>query len=457
LTSSLALLFLILAVADVTAQSVDAATLSAAFANAAETCKKSVVSINVGVDKVTRKRLKHFEEHVERSGEVVDRDRLPKGSVGSGVVVDDQGYILTNHHVIDDIDEDSILVTLYDGRRYYAHVVGSDPSSDLAVVRIYANNLVAARFATPSSVRLGELVLAIGSPLGLTFSVTSGVISAVNRDDLTDEGYSVTRFIQTDAAINPGNSGGGLFRLKGDLVGINTAIFSRSGYNIGYGLALSTDLVLAVYDDLRNDGRVSRPSIGVGARSESFDSSLVYDRSKVEETVIVDRMKPGGAAERAGIKMGDIIRTLNGMIVRTKNNIIQYMAMFRPGQRITVGVGRNGDTVSVEVELDSMEVPFKQRDRLSKLRPHLGATVVAMSDIPTLSRVERHGPCYHAGLQEGDRLVSIDGKLVRNSEDVSQITATLQPGATTRVVCERRGSQTSYDVVVGAVVVERNK
>jgi S1-C subfamily serine protease len=458
LTFSHTLLLLILAVVvDVSAQSVDAVALSNAFTNAAEACKKSIVSINIGVNKVTRKRFKHFEEHAKRIGEELDLDRLPIASVGSGVVIDNQGYILTNHHVVDNIDEDSILVTLHDGRRYYAHVVGSDPSSDLALIRIYANNLFAARFAKPSSVRLGELVLAIGSPLGLTFSVTSGVISAVNRDDLADDGYSVTRFIQTDAAINPGNSGGGLFRLQGDLVGINTAILSRSGYNVGYGLALSTDLVIAVYEDLRDDGRISRPSIGVAARSESFDSSLVYDRAKVEETVIVDRMKPGGAAERAGIKMGDIIRTLNGMIVRTKNNIIQYMAMFRPGQRITVGVGRNGDTVSVEVELDSMEVPFKQRDRLSKLRPHLGATVVATSDIPTLSRVERHGPCYHAGLQEGDRLVSIDGKLVRNSEDVSQITATLQPGATTRVVCERRGSQTSYDVVVGAVVVERNR
>ncbi len=457
LTSSLALLLLILAVADMSAQSVDAVALSTAFTNAAETCKKSVVSINVGVSKVTRKRLKHLEEHAKRLGEELDLDRLPKGSVGSGVVIDNQGYILTNHHVIDNIDEDSILVTLHDGRRYYAHVVGSDPSSDLALIRIYANNLVAARFAMPSSVRLGELVLAIGSPLGLTFTVTSGVISAVNRDDLADDGYSVTRFIQTDAAINPGNSGGGLFRLQGDLVGINTAILSRSGYNVGYGLALSTDLVIAVYEDLRDDGRISRPSIGVAARSESFDSSLVYDRSKVEETVIVDRMKPGGAAERAGIKTGDIVRTLNGMIVRTKDNIIQYMAMFRPGQRISVGVGRSGDTMSVDVVLDSMDIPFEQRDRLAKLRPHLGATVVVTSGVPMLSRVQRHGPSYHAGLDDGDKLLSINGQPIQNSDDAARIVAALQPGGIARIVCERRGTRTEHNVVIGAVVAASNK
>jgi S1-C subfamily serine protease len=226
---------------------------------------------------------------------------------------------------------------------------------------------------------------------------------------------------------------------------------------VGYGLALSTDLVIAIYEDLRDDGRISRPSIGVAARSESFDSSLVYDRSRVEETVIVDRMKPGGAAERAGIKTGDIIRTLNGMIVRTKDNITQYMALFRPGQRITVGVGRNSDTMSVDVVLDSMDVPFKQRDRLSKVRPHLGATVVVTSGAPTFSRVQRHGPCYHAGLDDGDKLLSINGEPIRNSDDATRILSVLQPGGIARMVCERRGSRSEHNVVIGAVVVESNK
>lgn len=442
---------LVLVVDDATAQTVDASMLSTAYTNAAESCKRSVVSINVGASKATRKRLKHFGEFAKRLGEDLDLDQLPSGSVGSGVIVSEDGYILTNHHVIDDIDEDSIVVTLHDGRRYYASVIGSDPSSDLAVLRIYARNLDAARIAQPTSVRLGELVIAIGSPLGLKFTVTSGVISAVNRDDLLDDEYSVKRYIQTDAAINPGNSGGGLFRLQGDLVGINTAMMSRSGYNIGYGLAMTTDLVSAVYADLRDDGRVSRPSLGVSARSESFDSSLFVDRSKVDETVIVDRVKPGGAAERAGLRVGDIIRSFNGMQVRSKDNIMQYMALYKPGQRIAVGLGRNGDTLQVDVDLDSMEVPFTQRDRASKRRPYIGVGLRVENGVGLLADVRRHGPFYHAGFQDADVLISVGGNAVQTDTDLTRILGELQPGAVLPVVCERRGVRIARDVVVGAM------
>ena len=435
----------------ISAQGVDPATLSSAFSNAAETCKRSVVSINVGVNKAMRKRIQHFAEHVNRQGGDYDLDKLPSGSIGSGVIVSADGYILTNHHVIDDVDEDSILVTLHDGRRYFADVIGSDPSSDIALLRIYARNLEPAKLASAASVRLGELVIAIGSPLGLKFTVTSGVISALNRDDIIDEGYSVKRYVQTDAAINPGNSGGGLFRLQGDLVGVNTAILSRTGYNVGYGLALSIDLVRAVYEDLRDDGIVSRPSIGVSARSESFDSSLVYDRSKVDETVIVDRVKPGGAADRAGVKPGDIIRTFNGTIVRTKDNIIQHMAMFRPGERISVGLGRTGDTMVVDVQLDTMEVPFKQRDRAATRKASFGAEVAFNGAVGSVSNVKRHGPSYHAGIQDGDVVVSINGQPIQSKADLTALAVALKPGAAISVVVDRRGTRRTCDVIVGAM------
>ena len=431
------------------------ASLNAAFTNAAERCKRSVVSINVGINNVTRKRLKHFEEYVNRIGGNLDLDELPSGSVGSGVIVSSDGYLLTNHHVVDNIDEDSILVTVHDGRRYFGDVIGSDPSSDLALLRIYADNLEPARIAASTSVQLGELVIAIGSPLGLKFTVTSGVVSAINRDDWVDQEYSVKRYVQTDAAINPGNSGGGLFRLSGDLVGINTAILSRTGYNVGYGLALSTDLVSAVYDDLRQDGRITRPSLGVSARSESFDSSLVFDRSKVEETVIVERLKPNGAAERAGIKTGDIIRSLNGMQVRTKDNIMQYMALFRQGQRIKVGLGRGGDSTSVEVDLDSMDVPFKQRDRQSTRRPFIGAGMNVDGTTCSLYSLKRHGPMYHAGLQDGDVVLTMNGTPMTSTDAVAKVIAELQPGSRISVEYERRGVRTSANVVVGTTHTKR--
>lgn len=431
-------------------QSIDAVAVSSAYAAAADRCKKSVVSINVGLSKVTRKRLKHFEEHVNRSGGSIDHDALPEGSVGSGVIISTDGYILTNEHVIDDVDEDSILVTLHNGMRYFADVIGSDPSSDLALLRIYARNLQAATIAKPESVRLGELVIAIGSPLGLKFTVTSGVVSALVRDDIDVEGYSVTKYIQTDAAINPGNSGGGLFRIQGDLVGINTAILSKTGFNIGYGLALSTDLVEAVYADLREDGKVARPSLGVSARSESLDSALAIDRHSVDETVIIDKIKPGGAADKAGLKVGDIIRSFSGMSVRTRDNIIQHLALFRPGQTISVSLGRNGDTLSIPVTLDTLELPFKQRDRSAARHPYLGMSLRADGAAVLLENIKRYGPADNAGLQDGDILVSINGAEIKSSSELTRAVASTTPGDLLNIVFRRRDKIGTSSLIVGA-------
>lgn len=444
------LVALLLVVEQGASQTMDASALSSAYAAAADKCKKSVVSINVGLSKVTRKRLKHFEEYVNRSGGSISPGELPEGSVGSGVIISTDGYILTNDHVIDDVNEDSILVTLHDGRRYFADVIGSDPSSDLALLRIYAQNLQAATIAKPESVRLGELVIAIGSPLGLKFTVTSGVVSALVRDDIDDEGYSVKKYIQTDAAINPGNSGGGLFRIQGDLVGINTAILSKTGFNIGYGLALSTDLVEAVYADLREDGKISRPSLGVSARSESLDSALSIDRHSVDETVIIDKVKPGGAAEMAGLKVGDIIRSFNGLPVRTRDNVIQHMAMFRPGQTITVSLGRNGDTISLPVKLDTLELPFKQRERDTARRPYIGMSLRTDGATLLLEKVKRYGPTDNAGLQDGDVVVSINGAELKSAADLTRVVASTKPGDLLTFVCIRRDKKVTSTLVVGA-------
>jgi S1-C subfamily serine protease len=440
---------------DSTAQSVDAASLSSAFADASDKCKRSVVSINVGLSRATQKRLRHFGEHLNRMGADIDPDMLPEGSIGSGVIVSDRGHILTNHHVIDDVNEDSILITLHDGRRYFADILGSDPSSDLALLRIYANELEPAIFARAESVRLGELVLAIGSPLGLKFTITSGVISALNRDDWSDNDYSVKRYLQTDAAINPGNSGGGLFRIQGDLVGINTALLSKTGRNIGYGLALTTDLVRAVYDDLADDGLIARPSLGVTARSQSFDSALAFDRARIEETVIIDKVKPGGSADRAGVKSGDIVRSINGTFIKRKDNIVQQMALYRPGQTITFGIGRNGDTLRLQVTLDSMELPFQQRNWSTTRRPYLGASIVTDNASCRLGSVRRFGPCDHAGLQDGDKVVSANGTAVQTSADLDRILSAMKPGDTLQMACERGTSRIAVGVVVGAMHTRR--
>lgn len=266
-------------------------------------------------------------------------------SLGSGVVVDAQkGYIVTNHHVIDQAD--AITITLKDGRSFEATVVGSDPDTDVALIRIAAANLVALPLADSDRLRVGDYVVAIGNPFGLGQTVTSGIISALGRTGLGLEGYE--DFIQTDAAINVGNSGGALVNLNGELVGLNTAIFAPGGGNVGIGFAIPVNLVSRLLDQIIAYGEVRRGQLGV--RVLTADDELL-SRQDLQGGAMIEQVLPDSAAARAGLRVGDIVTGVNGRVVRDAEDLRNLIGLREIGELVSLQVLRNGETINVQVAI----------------------------------------------------------------------------------------------------------
>lgn len=271
---------------------------------------------------------------------------------GSGVIITGDGYIVTNNHVVENAKE--IKVTTNDQKEYKATLIGNDPLTDIAVIKIEARNLPVAHFATMDNVRVGDMVLAVGNPLGLTHTITGGIISAIGRGSLSlgrgKGGYSVENFIQTDAAINPGNSGGGLFNLEGSLVGINSAIATKTGGYMGYGFAIPVDLTKAVILDLMEDGKVDRGYIGVTI--DIVDEVLAKSVGLDEVTgVLVQGVLPESSAKEAGIEMGDIILEVDGKKVSAPNELQGQVAKKKAGDYLNVTLWRDGRKMNKKVKL----------------------------------------------------------------------------------------------------------
>lgn len=298
-----------------------AAQLSRAFATVARIVLPAVVNINTTTIVRTRPLLDPFEFFFGEPEDFFRPREYRTQSLGSGVIVSPEGYIVTNHHVIAGASE--ITVTLADRREYRAQVVGSDPDTDLAVLRIQASNLPVARWGNSDALEVGEWVLAIGSPYGLSQTVTSGIVSAKGRSDLGISLYE--NFIQTDAAINPGNSGGALVNLRGEVVGINTAIFSESGGYQGIGFAIPSNLAQKVVAALIHSGRIVRGWIGLVPRllSPELATRLGLPKGK---GVFVEGVYRGSPADQAGIQPGDIIVRYNGAPVETPGQLQNLVA-----------------------------------------------------------------------------------------------------------------------------------
>jgi serine protease DegQ len=273
--------------------------------------------------------------------------------------VSSDGLILTNHHVIEGADQ--IEVALSDGRRASARIIGTDPESDLAVLRVKLEQLPAIEFGAPSGLRVGDAVLAIGNPFGVGLTVTQGIVSALGRDQLNLTLFE--DFIQTDAAINPGNSGGALVDTQGRLVGINTAIYSRDGGNMGIGFAISADLARKVLDDILKSGRVSRGFIGVEPQdvNEAIAEGLKLPKA---EGSIVTGLEQGGAAARAGIRVGDVLVAVNDKPVRNSSELVQRVAALQPGDKATLTFFREGQrqTVSLSIRQRPQPRPASSRE-----------------------------------------------------------------------------------------------
>lgn len=369
-------------------------------------------------------------------------------SLGTGVIIDaKRGLVVTNNHVIANAHQ--ITVKLRDGRKLQAELVGTDPETDVAVIRIPAKNLTAVEVADSDELRVGDFVVAIGNPFGLGQTVTSGIVSALGRTGLGIEGYE--DFIQTDASINPGNSGGALVNLKGELVGINTAIFSQSGGNIGIGFAIPINMVNMVTEQLVAHGEVHRGLIGAQTQDLDPDLAEAFGIKQRRGAVVVDVVS-GSPAEKAGLKAGDVITEVNGKKVRNSSDVRTRIGLLRVGEKVTFGVVRNGKQLTLKATVaDSAEIASTSKLKNPRLA---GAT---FGDIPEnspaygkvrgvmLYEVDQGSPLWVSGLREGDIITSVNREPVNDLSSFLQIVNTTGEGRMLFRV--RRGNQAAYIVI----------
>ncbi|HEX8127579.1 MAG TPA: DegQ family serine endoprotease [Pyrinomonadaceae bacterium] len=358
--------------------------------------------------------------------------------LGSGVVVTADGYILTNHHVVDGADE--IRVELGDRRVLTAKVVGSDPPSDLAVLKIEATNLPVLPLGDSDKVRVGDVALAVGNPLGIGQTVTAGIISAKERTTSGVGDGSFANFIQTDAPINRGNSGGALVNTSGELIGINSQILSPTGGSIGIGFAIPSNMAKGVMEQLVKSGKVRRGQLGVQIQEVTSDIAASLDLKEVRG-VIIGVVTPGSAGERAGLKQGDVITAVNGTAVNDVNSLRNRIASTAPGTEVTLTVVRDGRDQQVRATLGEFTQTARREGEPGGAEPggatgettgKLGVRVQPLTpelarefELPTgtqgvvVADVDPSGPAADAGIQRGDVIVQANRQAVRSSADLT--------------------------------------
>ena len=285
-----------------------------------------------------------------------DAQSQPENSLGSGVIVSEQGLILTNNHVIATADE--IEIALSDGRKMSAKVVGTDPETDLALIKIEADNLPAITFASSEKLNVGDVVLAIGNPFGVGQTVTQGIISALGRNHLGINTFE--NFIQTDASINPGNSGGALIDTEGNLVGINSAIYSRSGGSMGIGFAIPATLAHQVMDQIAIHGNVTRGWIGIEAQDITPELAESFKLKLVQGALVAGVMR-GGPADRAGLRAGDILLTIENKPISDTGSMLNLIAALTPNQKATLKIARAEQTMNVVVLISRRPKPVSTK------------------------------------------------------------------------------------------------
>ncbi|MCZ6831779.1 MAG: DegQ family serine endoprotease [Gammaproteobacteria bacterium] len=372
-------------------------------------------------------------------------------SMGSGFIISRDGYIVTNNHVVEGAD--SILVRLTDRREYRAEVVGLDARSDLALLRIEAEDLPVLQLGKPGELEVGEWVLAIGSPFGLDYSVTAGIVSAKGRSLPTESNGNYVPFIQTDVAINPGNSGGPLFNLDGEVVGVNSQIYTRSGGSIGLSFAIPVSVVINVVEQLKQTGHVTRGWLGVTIQNvdKNLAESFGLDRPR---GALISQLQPGGPAEKGGLQPGDVILRFDGAEIHTSSDLPHVVGLTRPGTRVSIEVMREGSAKTLKMAvggLDADEEPSILADSaVGAGGGRLGLVVEEIDDQlqsrwgitggVVVTEVVPQGPGDRAGMLRGDVVTLIGSYPITSVAAYTRAAERLQAGKSVPMRIIRRGA-----------------
>jgi serine protease Do len=368
---------------------------------------------------------------------------------GSGFLISADGLIMTNNHVVEDATQ--INVEFQDRRLLPARVIGRDPTTDVAIIKVEGNGFPAVRLGRSDQTRVGEWVLAIGNPLNIGTTLTAGIVSAKGRPlGIIGQNYAVEDFIQTDAAINRGNSGGPLVNLRGEVIGMNTAIFSPTGVSAGYGFAVPIDLARRVSDDLVRYGRIRRPRLGVIVNPIDAEGVEVFRLPSPTGAVVAGFATDDSPAQRAGLRAGDVIMAVNGQAVESSGRLSRVLANFQPGETVTLEVIRYGARQQFRVRLG--EVPStpagptataaaatprpappaavgKLGVQYAPITPQLAQQMrLNTREGLVITNVQAGGPAARKGVQRGQRIVEVDRQPIRTAEQFDRIMAGKRPG-----------------------------
>lgn len=437
------------AVAAETPVAADATTPMPSLAPMLDRVLPAIVNLSTEQEVVVQRSPLFDDPFFRRFFNVPDRpQKQTRHSLGSGVIVDaDKGYIVTNHHVV--AGADAIEVTLRDGTTHEAKLVGSDPEVDLAIVQIDAEGLTQVEIADSDRLRVGDYVVAIGNPFGLGQTVTSGIVSALGRTGLGIEGYE--NFIQTDASINPGNSGGALVNLRGELVGINTAIVGPAGGNVGIGFAIPTNMAQGVMDQLIEFGEVKRGQLGIYIQDLDPDLARALGLDEQTKGVLVSEVIEDSAADEAGLKKGDVILAVDGQKVTSGAELRNIVGLSPVGREIEIELLRDGKEKTLSARIRQRSAERSEAEEIdSRLE---GATLGSIErSHPLFGRVEGvqvlaiepGSPAEQAGLRAGDVITEVNR---RDVHDLAEFRRAVRDGGDRLLLHVRRGDGAFYLVI----------